>query len=183
MLFYLLIIFLAVIIQITSIFHFQLLGFSPNLPLVVLIFSLWQSEGSRSYFFSREKTLSIFRDYGRFFILVVFTGLILDLFSVFTFGLNTLSLVLTFLLVYIFLRGFLSRSSLETLLILAVLTTVFYYLSLVACFYLFSWLKINYNYFYPSLGWFRLLAMESLYNTIFVALIFYVHRRLRKIFY
>lgn len=175
--------FLIMALQLALVYRWQLLGVVPNLVLIFLLFTLWQKEGKRTYFVSKRRLDYIIRDYRLFFLSIIIVGLFWDFFSGLPLGTIIFSLVLSFLLVYLFLHSLLSDFNLTVLIILVVFITVLYNLAMIVWLSSLQLLGLYGGGYHLNFSWLRSVLLEVVYNLVVSVLIFYVFRRFRKLFY
>lgn len=120
---YSIIIILAVLWQLSFFNELMLFKQFVNFPLVIIIFLA----GTRKY-----RSALYFG---------VLAGLILDLYSILSFGITTVSFLFTILIIYILLEKFISRVTIYSLLLTTLLSTLFYNLFIPAITNLFVWLN------------------------------------------
>ena len=175
--------FLAIIFQITIIpYFFKFFGVLPNLVLLVILFNLWQRNNERSYFISPKRTDYLAEDYSLILCYTVFGGLVLDLFSGLPFGIISLSLTFTFLLIYILFKGLLNVRDLYLWLVLVLLSNIFYDFFIFIFLYLFNLFSLA-NYQIKLFNFLWYMGFKELLINIILALIFYGFRRSAKILY
>lgn len=154
--FVLLSLFLAVILQVSFLPFLSVFGLSLNLVLVLVVFLISQ------------------RDFKKYWPAIIFTGLVLDIFSALPFGVISLSLVLTAYFIERLKKDVFGSINLGLVMGLMALGHLFYSLLLMALTKLFQ--------FDLSVGWvynlIYLVPGEIILSIIFASFIFYVFKKI-----
>lgn len=148
-----LIILAAVVLQVSFLPHFKIYNVIPNLFLLILV------------------SWAILRQYQQAYIWVFLGGLLLDLNSQILFGVNTLSLLTSVLVIFFIIKNFVNVNSLISKVILVFLASIFYkfvsltLLILVGFFKLYPLFQLSKNFIY-------LITIEIILNIILIFLVY-----------
>lgn len=151
---YFLLIIIIIICQISFLSQFVFWHESINLILVIVILS------------------TLWRGYKIGIITAIVAGLFYDIYSVFTFGTHLTAFLLPVVLVNSLFKNLLANKSMINLVILTVISTLSYYLSLSGLSYLLYWLNLNNFNTDFGLGYAILIIKQVIFNTLLLILIF-----------
>jgi len=132
----------------------EVFGVAPNISLVLFFaISFWVS------------------DFKKVFASALFLGVLLDLFSGFSFGIFTLTFIFLAFFLNLLLGVFVSRESFTVLFFMVIFGTFIYYFSVLALTSMFNFFNPEYFSRKLDIVFFRTVSIEALYNLVILFLL------------
>jgi len=153
--------FFSVILQTSVIPHFKLLNSTINIIFIIVV------------------CFCLFRNYLEASIWTVFGGILLDLFSVKSFGLSSISLMAVVIILF-FLSEKFEIAKIYSRIWLGSISALIYYTAIIIFSYLFDLMKLSDNLLYLNKDLLIKIATGVVLNTLFIVLLYPVVELLNK---
>jgi len=155
---YVLIIIISALLQISLLSHFSFFVYYINILLVLIIF------------------LTLIKGQKIGLLFAITSGFVVDIYSPFWFGLITISLATPVIIVHNLFKNFLARKSIYSLLVLAIISNIFYFLVFLLLGKISFWLGLNdYDIIFDIILLKRILY-QIFFNTILALLLFTLYK-------